>query len=116
MGVSSVIEESEIATQIGPDRLRRLHEVFRANRLAVDGYQPGSYPGRVVLVRAGLERDRFDDDRARWCTLAVGGVTTHHLAGDHYTIMQRPAVERLAEILASEIERLDLTTGEIKPR
>ncbi len=66
-------------------------------------------------------RDRalalFDDDSARgWNALALGGVTTHHLPGDHYTIMQRPTVERLAEILSGEIERLERTTGEVQTR
>ncbi len=33
------------------------------------------------------------------------------LPGDHYTIMQRPAVERLAEILAGEIDRHEQING-----
>ena len=39
------------------------------------------------------------------------------IPGDHYTIMQRPAVERLAEILAGEIEGLgQYNAEEIQPR
>ena len=47
----------EIAGEIGTDRLRRLHDVFRANRLALDGYQPRPYPGRVILVQAESSRN-----------------------------------------------------------
>ncbi len=46
----------------------------------------------------------------------LGGVTTHHLPGDHYTIMQRPTVENLAEILSGEIERLERIMGEVESR
>ena len=107
----------EIAGEIGPDRLRRLHDVFRANRLALDGYQPRPYPGRVVLVQAESSRNHLDDRSTRgWNALALGGVTTHHLPGDHYTIMQRPAVERLAEILTGEIDRHEQTMGRIPLR
>ncbi len=51
-----VIKESDLARQIGPDRIRRLHEAFRANWLALDGYEPRPYSGRAVLVRAARER------------------------------------------------------------
>jgi thioesterase domain-containing protein len=102
----------KIAGEIGPDRLRRLFEVFRANRLALDGYHPRSYPGRVLLVQAESSRNHRDDrPRRGWNTLALGGVTTYRLPGDHYTIMQRPAVERLAEILTSEIARHETIAG-----
>ena len=107
----------EIAGEIGSERLRRLHEVYRANRLALDGYQPRTYSGRVILIRAESSRSDFESDLTRgWKDLAVGGVTTYFVPGDHYTILQRPAVERLAEILAGEIEGLESTTGKIHPR
>ena len=107
----------EIAGEIGSERFRRLHDVYRANRLALDGYQPRTYSGRIILVRAESSRSDFEGDPTRgWNDLAVGGVTTYHVPGDHYTILQRPAVERLAEILAGEIEGLESTTGKIHPR
>ena len=115
--LARAIEGSEIAREIGAERLQRLHDVYRANRLALEGYEPRPYPGRAVLIRAGSNLGIFDDDSAPgWNGLALGGVTTHHLPGDHYTIMQRPTVERLAEILSDEIERLERTTGEVQLR
>jgi len=107
----------EIADEIGSERFRRLHDVYRANRLALDGYQPRTYSGRIILIRAESSRSDFEGDPTRgWDDLAVGGITTYHVPGDHYTILQRPAVERLAEILAGEIEGLESTTGKIHPR
>jgi thioesterase domain-containing protein len=115
--LARAIEGSEIGREIGAERLQRLHGVYRANRLALEAYEPGPYPGRAVLVRAGSSLGIFDDDAARgWNALVLGGVTTHHLPGDHYTIMQRPTVEKLAEILSGEIERLERTTGEFQSR
>ncbi len=51
-----------------------------------------------------------------WKALVPAGITTYQLAADHYTIMQRPAVERLAGILATEIERLETTKEGVDPR
>jgi amino acid adenylation domain-containing protein len=111
------IEGTAIAREIGAERLRRLYAVFRANRLALEGYQPRSYPGRVVLVRAGSNPGVLDELVAReWSDLALGAVTTHHLPGDHYTIMQRPTVEKLAKILTGELKRLDEAMSEVQRR
>ena len=49
----------------------------------------------------------------RWRSAASQPIT---LPGDHYTIMQRPAVLRLAEILAGEIERHERTMEESPSR
>jgi thioesterase domain-containing protein len=115
--LEQAIEGSEFAREIGPDRLRRLHDVFRANRLALADYQPAPCPVRVVLVRARSIQDRLADDSNRgWQDLAKGGVTTYELPADHYTIMQRPSVEKLAEILSSETQRLDQGTVEAQPQ
>ena len=117
-GVSShPILGRDIAGEIGNERFRQLHDVYRANRLALDGYQPRTYAGRIVLIRAESSQSAFENDTTRaWADLAVGGVTTYHIPGDHYTILQRPAVERLAEILTGEIEGLNGPKGKIHPR
>ena len=107
----------EIAGDIGHDRLHRLHRVFRANRLALASYRPRAYPGRVILFRAQSSLNLLHGRSTQgWNALALGGITIHHLPGDHYTIMQPPAVERLAEILAGELERHEKTTGRIPLR
>jgi thioesterase domain-containing protein len=115
--LARAIEGSEISREIGAERLQRLHDVYRANRVALEGYEPRAYSGRAVLVRAGSSLGQFDDNSAHaWNGLALGGVTTRHLKGDHYTIMQRPTVEKLAEIVSDEIERLERATGEVQSR
>src|SRR5262249_13542159 len=95
----------EIAREIGPDRLRRLHGVFRANRQALNSYKPRPYPGRIVLVQADSTKAWFDPAPADgWRRLATGGVTAFRVPGDHYTILEQPAVEQVAEIIAREIQ------------
>ena len=104
---------SRITGEIGEKRLRRLRDVYRANRLALDGYQPRAYSGRVILVQAEASLNNLDSSSTDgWKALALGGISTHLLPGDHYTIMQRPTVLRLAEILAGEIERHEQTAKE----
>ena len=50
--LARAIEGSEIAREIGAERLQRLHDVYRGNRLALEGYRPRPYPGRAILIRA----------------------------------------------------------------
>ncbi len=115
--IDQTILGRELTREIGPERLHRLHDVFRANRLALDGYQPRTYAGRVVLAGAGSGRDDRKGVLARgWNSLVLGGITTYPLAGDHYTIVQQPAVQMLAEVLSLEMERLEKPMGGVDPR
>jgi amino acid adenylation domain-containing protein len=101
----------EIESEIGPDRLRRLHGVFRANRRALDSYSPGPYRGKIVLVEAGSSRPFFEPTRPDgWSELAIEGLNKYRVPGDHYTILEQPSVERLAEIVTREIQACRWTT------
>jgi thioesterase domain-containing protein len=85
--------------------------------MALAGYKPGPYRGRAVLVRAKSRGTGFSNDLTLgWRSVALGGVTTYRLRGDHYSMMRRPHVEELAEILSQLIDRLEMTTGEVQPR
>jgi thioesterase domain-containing protein len=107
----------EIAGEIGPDRLRRLHGAFRANRQALNSYEPRPYPGSVVLVEGDSPRTWFELAPADgWRRLARGGVTTYRIPGDHYTIIQQPAVHQVAEIIAREIQHRQETGRETRNR
>jgi amino acid adenylation domain-containing protein len=97
-GFDPSILPPELLAEVGPDRLRRHYEVFRANRRAVAAYEPAPYQGRAVLIQA----ETSWDSTPSWRGLIRGGVTTHTLPGDHYTILQKPTVTELAAILARE--------------
>jgi thioesterase domain-containing protein len=115
--IDRAILSREIAAEIGPDRLRRLHGVFRANRRALDGYSPRPYRGSLTLIEAESSRPWFQPAPTRaWSELAQVALTTYRVPGDHYTILQQPLVERLAEILAREIQAQQRTTRETLSR
>jgi amino acid adenylation domain-containing protein len=106
--IDSSVLGRKLACEIGPDRLRRLHDVFRANRSALDAYQPRTFCGRAILFQAGSGPDGLLGHASRgWRRLLTGVITTHRLAGDHYTIMQAPVVARLARVLSAEIDSLE---------
>ena len=96
----------EVTREIGTERLRRLFGVFRANRRP---WTPtGRGPTRAGWCWSGRNPGSNGVKRQPGTGLGIpgtGGLTTHSVAGDHYSIMQRPAVERLAAILSDEIER-----------
>jgi amino acid adenylation domain-containing protein len=96
------------ALETGPERVKRLWTVLRANLLAGAHYRPGPYRGRVVVYRAVQGVGRDDADPALgWRRLATGGVSAFDLPGDHAGILKPPAVSALAESLRTELRRGD---------
>jgi thioesterase domain-containing protein/FPC/CPF motif-containing protein YcgG len=85
----------------GPDRIRRLLDVYRSNSAAGWAYVPGVYPGRVTLFRAS-ERPagpEGEDWVAEWSVLAAGGVELCPVPGKHQTMVTEPNVLGLAAAL-----------------
>src|SRR5262249_8630770 len=52
--------------ETGPERVRRLWTVLRANLLAGARYAPAPYPGRAVVFRAGQGHGRGGDPALGW--------------------------------------------------
>jgi thioesterase domain-containing protein len=77
--------------------LHGLFEVFRANATALRLYRPAPWPGRLLLLQA--MENAAGDGAPGWCTLALGGAEAAVLAGTHYTLLRRPEVARVAELL-----------------
>ncbi|AGA31110.1 amino acid adenylation domain-containing protein [Singulisphaera acidiphila] len=93
-----------LAAEFGQERLERLQAVFKANFLALAGYSPEPFAGRPILIRAqGHAADGLFDATMGWGALATGGVTTHVLPGDHYSLLKSPTVEALAKIVEAEM-------------
>ena len=90
--------DPELLAEVGPDRLRRHYEVFRANRRALAAYDPAPYRGRAVRIVA----EASEDSTQGWDVLVQGGLTTYTLPGDHYSILQKPSVGEVAAIVARE--------------
>jgi amino acid adenylation domain-containing protein/FkbM family methyltransferase len=97
----------------GP-QTRRLLRVYQANVEAVQRYRPAPdpflpVPGRVALLRAAERPEgRGVDPALGWEGLAPG-LVVRELAGDHYSLLRSPQVERLA----AAIEEL-LSPGKLR--
>jgi hypothetical protein len=88
----------------GLAELRRHLEMFQRNFRALLGYVPGRYAGRLVLLNAENGEDGEDDEGTKeiesWKALAEEA-DLHLVPGDHYTMVHRPHVEILGELLGA---------------
>jgi thioesterase domain-containing protein len=66
----------------------------------MDLYVPRRYTGRLILLRADHHgAEAAEDPELAWGVYASGGVETHTIPGDHYSVIRKPNVRRVAEIL-----------------
>jgi amino acid adenylation domain-containing protein len=87
-----------LARGVDLEQLRTLYRVFASNLRALWRYAPGTYGGRVTLVRASETQVPTGPDGG-WARLAAGGVEVCELPGDHHSILRAPTVEALAKKL-----------------
>lgn len=94
----------------GPEPLRRLLDVFKANVRAFRRYRPAPYPGPVTLFRPA-EAESPSDPTLGWSALAPR-VDIEIVPGDHITALAEPHVRALAERLRARIDRSDPKVNE----
>ena len=82
---------------------RALWDVFRANYLALEQYVARPSPHRLLLFRA---EGTALDPTLGWSGLALGGVTTVSVPGDHYTVLRGGGLEILAHRLRTELDEV----------
>ncbi|HEU4322800.1 MAG TPA: amino acid adenylation domain-containing protein [Roseiflexaceae bacterium] len=94
-----------------------LRRVFESNLQALWRYRPRSHAGPAVLFGATeLQPARPEAVDAAWRSLATGGVRYHAVPGDHYTMLQVPHVQVLAERLRAELDEaqgLDMASDRV---
>jgi amino acid adenylation domain-containing protein len=89
-----------VDSTFGVKEFQRLFQVFKSNNRANDSYQPRTYPDRVQLfIASNNPASVADEQTSSWSELA--DVETHVIPGNHYTILQNPNVEKLAEALTA---------------
>ncbi|MBO3461240.1 type I polyketide synthase [Aetokthonos hydrillicola] len=84
----------------------RLLRVIIANILAYNKYVPGIYTGKINLFRASEQLwGTHPDSSMGWSHLAQGGVEIDEIPGNHFTILNSPNVQIIAQKLKSHFSQ-----------
>jgi amino acid adenylation domain-containing protein len=93
-----------LPADLGPAQIRPLFEMFAANLQASRAFVRRPYAGSVTLYLAEATAAAGGPGIVDgWRQTAQGGVEVHTLPGDHYSLLRRPGVERLAAELNSRL-------------
>jgi thioesterase domain-containing protein/acyl carrier protein len=91
----------------GLAEIEPLFAMFAANLQASRSYAPEPYTGSLALWLSEQTRSDFSQQlQEGWNRLALGGIEMSTLPGDHYSVLRRPQVERLAQELAARLAGL----------
>ena len=97
------IAEKAESLGIAAGEIERLAATCKAHLAAGRRYRPRPYPGPAVLFRAGNGRGRLD---GRWKT-QFPALEVQWVAGNHYSMLQKPHVDELAAGLDRYLARLE---------
>ena len=120
-------KEAKLAGVVPSDmtlvEFRRLFDIFKINAKTLSSYRPGEYRGRITLFAAEQDIEEqifshdknrllwkanhpgFDDPLKGWDKVATEGVDLIVVPGDHFSMMQEPHVQVLAEQLRNRIQQ-----------
>ncbi len=84
-----------------PELTQILVRVRNASLQAARTFAPRAYQGKLLLFKAETaEPEVYEDNTMGWAPVALGGVTTVEVTGDHNTIFLEPHVRAVARALA----------------
>ena len=84
----------------GTQHAQAIYSVFEANMRAAVAYRPRPLAARLTLFRATDEATPMHaDPLLGWGPWAAAGTEVHVVPGGHLTMLQSPAVERLAALM-----------------
>jgi thioesterase domain-containing protein len=88
-----------VPAEVGLPVLHRRIQVYINNARAMRCYTPNAYAGQITLLNA---RDRAleQDPTLGWGEVATGGMIVRTVPGNHYTMLQPPHVQTLAQQLS----------------
>ncbi|HSS49829.1 MAG TPA: thioesterase domain-containing protein, partial [Thermoanaerobaculia bacterium] len=96
-----------LPADFGLAQIEPLFATFAANLQASRAYAPEPYTGRLTLwvseATAAFHAAALD----AWSQLVPAGLDRTLLPGDHYSLLRRPEVERLARELTAQLVRND---------
>nr|WP_194238606.1 non-ribosomal peptide synthetase/type I polyketide synthase [Streptomyces spongiae] len=94
---------SVLPPDVDIDTLGRIVEKFSCNARALLAHEPMPYAGRVEFFRA-CDGGASEETTQAWLALCPGETVATAVPGDHYTVMRRPHLDRLADRLGAVLE------------
>ncbi|HEY9643327.1 MAG TPA: alpha/beta fold hydrolase, partial [Coleofasciculaceae cyanobacterium] len=104
--IASLLPQEAQAQVLNELTIRPMLQVFYANSQAVHHYLPQPYPDRITLFRTPAPPEGTPDLTWGWQQLTGSNVEIHQIPGNHFTMLRKPQVERLAQQLKECIEQL----------
>jgi FkbH-like protein len=108
-----VMEQARERNLISPDfglaQARRLLRIYKINSKAYHQYNPRPYAGQVTLFPATESSDSnqvVQETAMGWSALALAGVKTYQIPGNHQTMIRQPYVKVLAEKLSACLHQM----------
>ena len=94
------------SSEIKAPNIKRLLDVYQANRQAFQRYQPQLYRGKITIFPA-IERQEelFPGTSKGWKKFTQEGVDIHPVPGNHSSMVRSPQVQVLAEQLKLCLEQ-----------
>ncbi len=103
--------EGVLPPEVDKSRLRERFDLFSRHVKALQGYRPRPYNGRVTLFRASASLAPGATDPALgWSALARA--QAHLFDADHYSLLQRPILDRLVEQLQGDLAVVEGAGGQ----
>ncbi len=90
-----------LPADFGPAQIAPLFATFAANLQASRAYAPEPYTGRLTLWVSEATAASHAAALDAWSRLVPAGLDRTLLPGDHYSLLRRPEVERLARELTA---------------
>jgi thioesterase domain-containing protein len=94
-----------LPADFGLAQIEPLFATFAANLQASRAYAPEPYTGRLTLWVSEATAASCATALDAWSRLVPAGLGRTILPGDHYSLLRRPEVERLARELAAQLGR-----------
>ncbi|MFL6291049.1 MAG: amino acid adenylation domain-containing protein [Thermoanaerobaculia bacterium] len=96
-----------LPADFGLAQIEPLFATFAANLQASRAYAPEPYTGRLTLWVSEATAASCAAALDAWSRLVPAGLDRTLLPGDHYSLLRRPEVERLARELTAQLVRND---------
>jgi thioesterase domain-containing protein/acyl carrier protein len=106
------LEEQAKSAKLIPEyidhaQVTRLYQVFTTNIKALQEYEPAAKARRITLIASEQSAKTFSDSTMGWSELSTASVDVYTIPGNHYSIVQKPAVENLAQQLKACIAQAE---------